>query len=90
MHFLEFKSLREAMVQSEIQEETLNWGWFILAMGSDDNWARRWLDPEKDLEAKTREKQYVRMKNAISYAGVSKNHFPILPVHELKAHHSEG
>ena len=36
--------------------------------------------PEKDLEAKTREKQYVRMKNAISYAGVSKNHFPMLPV----------
>ena len=56
-------------------------------MGS-DNWATRWLDPEK--EAKTREKQYVRMKNAISYAGVSKNHFPMLPVHEIKAHHSEG
>ena len=33
-------------------------------MGSDDNWARRWLDPEKDLEAKTRETQSVRMKNA--------------------------
>ena len=62
MHFLEFKSLREAMVQSEIQEEILNWGWFILAMGSDDNWARRWLDPEKDLEAKTREKQYIRFR----------------------------
>ena len=41
MHFLEFKSLREAMVQSEIQEGILNWWWFILAMGSDDNWARR-------------------------------------------------
>lgn len=45
------------MFQSEIQGEILNWEWwFILAMGSDDNWARRWLDPERrGLEAKTRE-----------------------------------
>lgn len=59
-------------------------------MGSDANWVRRWLGTEKDGEAKTGEKQYVRMKNITNYAGVSENYFHMLHVHELNAHHSEG
>ena len=43
----------------------------------------------KDGEAKTREQQYIRIKNVHNYAGVSKNYFHVLHVHELKAQHSE-